>query len=148
MDTIARLLQEAIDSYNVWASVKGKQHDYIKDHNDLKGIFYNKLISILSANKSLLKDADAGYLDSKGRWIRNYLLTTDIYCQFVEGSYLKKICFLPYHGSTYGSYKVKQRILEMLIGQQDNVDYNTKTECSMAIANDIVEQVKKYKHVK
>lgn len=148
MDMIARLLQEAVDKYNLWASVKGRDYDYILAHNDLKGIFYNKLISILSDNKSILQQVDVGYLDSRGRWIRNFLFTTDIHCQFVKECYLKKIAFTPFTGTMYGSLKARQYILSMLIEHQDSINYSTKIECSKAIVDDIVEQIKNYKHVK
>jgi hypothetical protein len=83
-----KILQNAINDYNVWASQKAKGYDPVKSYTDLRGIFFNKLRQ--SINNSGYKDM----MNTASRHYSRTLYPEDINCQFNEVGYLAGLSFL------------------------------------------------------
>lgn len=73
--TPSEILQTTVKNYNLWASKKENKYNPEKCYADLRGIFYNKLCSLIQENGSPLKQSSKHTL---GR----FLIPDDLICDF------------------------------------------------------------------
>lgn len=140
VDTIGKVkgaLQEAVDSYNRWADYKGENYDVEKAYGDIRGIFFNRLITELRQIPSFR---------TKVARFRRILIPEDLICTFIRGSFLTNLTV-----KCSGGYTDHERVdlLKTLALSSDIVRYHQNlykvSPDSLDPITAIVEQVKAYK---
>jgi hypothetical protein len=116
--TTLEVLQEAIKSYNLWASKKGKEYDPVKSYPSLVGIMYNKLCSLIQEGPNPLRQSSK-YLLGK------YFDPSDLMCEFNKDSILMSLqikCPLQYCNPE------RFNILTLLQEQTPHIAYEVSCE--------------------
>lgn len=72
--TLKEAFQEAIKDYNTWAASKSKGYDAANSYGELRGIFFNKLIT-------QLREVEGFQVKHRAYYGRS-IIPEDLYCQF------------------------------------------------------------------
>ena len=139
---IKETLQQSVNDYNLWASREsGKymsEYTMMSNHNNFKGIFYNKLIGNLLRN-------DALYLKVTCRKeLLRAISTHDLICIFELGGFLSKL-MIPRISAQDSIRHIHGRVLliNVLWDSLESITY-TRNPAYQGEMNDIVNSLDKY----
>ena len=132
--TVGEALQEAIKDYNAWAIKSAKGYHHERAYRDLKGIFYNKLITRMRETEGF----STHYRHSYGKTIES----SDFVCYFSDSCILTNLSI-----DTYNPYigEARQKLMKELAWQVYNITFDALPGPIEYRIAAIVNEIKAYK---
>lgn len=142
-EDLIRVLQKAIDDYNIWACKEHYKPEPVHVYAEYRGVLYNKFISALNLYSTHLNlSADMRESINSRKRLMRYLVPSDMVCTFDEGGVLLGLKMFEEPKSMWSNGPIQACIASRIIEALPHIVYVNSPKSFEHTLENIVNQVK------